>query len=239
VLIGGATGVGKSTVATTVAGRLGIVRIVSTDAVREVMRGILTPQMMPSLHTSSFAVASVLREPPSGVNPVLAGFREQVHAVSVGVTQIIRRAVMEGTDLIVEGAHLVPGYGDLPTRDQAIVAQMLITVDDAQIHQSHFVARAHEARRRGDRRYVEHFADIRAIQDYVRALAIEHGVPVVPSYSLDAAVSRVMELVVSATTLAPPPRAATQVGAGRPAPRSTPRSPQPAGDADSDQPVPA
>src|SRR5687767_5709565 len=33
VLIGGATGVGKSTVATTLAARLGIVRIVSSDAV--------------------------------------------------------------------------------------------------------------------------------------------------------------------------------------------------------------
>src|SRR5690606_18625995 len=50
VLIGGTTGVGKSTVATTVANRLGIVRIVSTDAIREVMRGIFTRRMMPSIH---------------------------------------------------------------------------------------------------------------------------------------------------------------------------------------------
>jgi 2-phosphoglycerate kinase len=205
VLIGGATGVGKSTVATTVASRLGIVRIVSTDAIREVMRGILTEQMMPSLHTSSFGGASAMRELPSGVDPVIAGFRQQVHAVSVGVTQIIRRAVLEGTDLIIEGVHLVPGYCDMPTRDQAIVAPMMITVDDVHIHQSHFVARAHEARRRGDRRYHDHFTAIRAIQDYGRALAIEHGVPVVPSYSLDATVSRVMELVVAATTHPPRP----------------------------------
>src|SRR5262245_7442460 len=38
VLIGGTTGVGKSTVATQLAARLGITRIMSTDAVREVMR---------------------------------------------------------------------------------------------------------------------------------------------------------------------------------------------------------
>jgi 2-phosphoglycerate kinase len=224
VLVGGSTGVGKSTVATTVASRLGIVRIVSTDAIREVMRGILTSQMMPSLHTSSFAVASVLREPPTGVDPVIAGFRQQVHAVSVGVTQIIRRAVIEGTDLIVEGAHFVPGYCDLPTRDEAIVAPMVITVDDQLIHQSHFVARAHEARRRGERRYLTAFEDIRKIQDYIRALAIEHGVPVVPSYSLDATVSRVMELVVSATTEAPQPRRPALGESGR---RAVPAPPPP------------
>src|SRR6266511_3311568 len=37
ILIGGATGVGKSTIATQLAARLGIVRVVATDAIREVM----------------------------------------------------------------------------------------------------------------------------------------------------------------------------------------------------------
>lgn len=210
VLIGGSTGVGKSTVATTVANRLGIVRIVSTDAVREVMRGIFTQAMMPSIHTSSFDVASVLRAPPDDSNPVLAGFREQVHTVSVGVTQILRRAVIEGTDLIVEGAHIVPGFLDLPPREDAIVAQMCITVDDEQIHASHFAAREQDTRSRGSGRYLDALADIRTIQDYVRALAIERGVPVLSSYSLDATVSRVMELVVTATTDLVPPRPAAR-----------------------------
>ena len=38
ILIGGATGVGKSTVATVLANRLNITRVASTDAIREVMR---------------------------------------------------------------------------------------------------------------------------------------------------------------------------------------------------------
>ncbi len=200
VLIGGATGVGKSTVATTVAARLGIVRIVSTDAVREVMRGIFTREMMPSIHASSFDVASHLPEPPGEADPVIAGFRSQVQAVTVGVTQVIRRAVVEGTDLIVEGAHVVPGFQQLPSRSEALVAPLIITVDDEQIHRNHFAARAQEIRSLRDRDYLGHFAAIRTIQTYVRALAGEHGVPVVPSYSLDTTVSRVMELVVSAST---------------------------------------
>lgn len=204
VVIAGTTGVGKSTVATTVANRLGIVRIVSTDAVREVLRGIFTHEMMPALQASSFEVSKLLREPPGDADPVIAGFRAQVQAVAVGVNQIIRRAVHEGTDLIIEGAHAVPGFLDLPGREQAIVAPLVITVDDALLHQSHFVARSQDARSRRHRRYLEHFADIRKIQSYVRALAREHGVPVVSSYSLDATVSRVMELVVSATTDQPP-----------------------------------
>lgn len=200
VLIGGATGVGKSTIATTVAARLGIVRIVSTDAVREVMRGIFTRAMMPSIYASSFDAAAHLREPPGEADPVIGGFRRQVQAVSVGVTQLIRRAVVEGTDLIVEGAHVVPGFLQLPSRTEAIVAPMVITVDDEAIHRSHFVARSQDNRSQRDRDYLQHLAAIRTVQSYVRALATEHGVPVVASYSLDATVSRVMELVVSATT---------------------------------------
>ena len=213
VLVGGTTGVGKSTIATTVASRLGIVRIMSSDAIREVMRGIFTREMMPSLHTSSFDVAAHLREPPAGdADPVIAGFRRQVGAVSVGITQLIRRAVVEGTDLLIEGAHVVPGFLELPTRSEAIVASMIVTVDDEHIHRSHFEARSQDSRsQRSNRNYLDYFTQIRHIQDYVRALAVEHGVPVVPSYSLDATVSRVMEFVVSslteATDLPPtPPR---------------------------------
>lgn len=206
VLIGGSTGVGKSTVATTVAARLGIVRIVSTDAVREVMRGIFTEAMMPALHTSTFEVPSRLRESTAGASPVLAGFREQVHAVAVGLTKLIRRSVVEGTDLIVEGAHVVPGFLELPAADEAVVAQQVIVVDDQELHRSHFQARAQDARARNPQRYLEHFEDIRAIQDYVRNLAIRHEVPVVTSYSLDATVSRVMELIVKASTTMPAPR---------------------------------
>ena len=202
VLIGGATGVGKSTIATTAASRLGIVRIVSSDAIREVMRGIFTREMMPSIHASSFDVAEHLREPPAGdADPVIAGFRRQVQAVSVGITQLVRRAVVEGTDLIIEGAHVLPGFVQLPSRSEAIVASMVVTVDDEQIHRSHFVARSQDTRaQRQNRNYLDYFSQIRLIQDYLRSLAIEHGVPVVPSYSLDATIARVTQLVVSALT---------------------------------------
>src|SRR2546426_8292267 len=78
ILIGGATGVGKSTIATQLAARLGIVRVVATDAIREVMRSMFSPELMPTLHTSSFEADAALREPPTGAaDPLIVGFREQ------------------------------------------------------------------------------------------------------------------------------------------------------------------
>ncbi|MDP8961252.1 MAG: zeta toxin family protein, partial [Actinomycetota bacterium] len=54
ILIGGATGVGKSTVAEGLARRLEIVRVVSTDVIREVLRAALDLDNRPSLAVSTF-----------------------------------------------------------------------------------------------------------------------------------------------------------------------------------------
>ena len=130
VLIGGATGVGKSTLATQLATRLGIVRVVATDAIREVMRALFSHELMPTLHASSFEAGSVLREPPSK-DEVVVGFREQTAAVAVGVQALVERAAMEGTHLIIEGAHVVPGFLDLePWRERILAVPVVVTIEE-------------------------------------------------------------------------------------------------------------
>ena len=79
----------------------------------------------------------------------------------------------------------------------AFVVQFIITCDDADAHRSHFLARAHDNRSRPSERYLEFFDNIRKIQRYVKSLALERNVPIVPSYSLDATLAQVIELVVS------------------------------------------
>ena len=199
ILLGGATGVGKSTVATMLANRLGITRVIPTDAIREVMRSMFSEHLMPTLHTSSFDAARLVRSPiPRSADPVIIGFREQAAAVAVGIEALIARAVDEGTDLIVEGAHVVPGFVDRERfAGQAVVVPLAITVDDEELHRSHFVVRADEVRNRPSERYLDFFDNIRNIQKYVKSLAHEHNVPIVPSYNLDATLSRVIELVMN------------------------------------------
>src|SRR5215213_1504325 len=141
ILLGGATGVGKSTIATMLASRLGITRVIPTDAIREVMRSMFSEHLMPTLHTSSFDAARLVRSPlPRNADPVIIGFREQAAAVAVGIEALISRAVEEGTDLIVEGAHLVPGFVDRSRfAGEAVIVPLAITVDDEELHRSHFV----------------------------------------------------------------------------------------------------
>jgi 2-phosphoglycerate kinase len=153
---------------------------------------------MPTLHTSSFDADHLVRRPlPRNADPVILGYREQAAAVAVGAQALVRRAVAENTDLILEGAHLVPGFLDPAEFTDAFVVQFIITVDDIDAHRSHFLARAHDNRSRPSERYLEFFDNIRNIQRYVKSLALERSVPIIPSYSLDATLAQVIELVVS------------------------------------------
>src|SRR5438094_4023821 len=173
VLIGGATGVGKSTIATQLAARLGIVRVVATDAVREVMRAMLTRELMPTLYSSSFEADAALREPPArAAERVIVGFREQTAAVAVGIQALVERAAVEGTSLVIEGAHVVPGFVDLAKyQDRVLALTVVVTVEDEDVHRSHFVARRVDSSSRPFERYLAGFQNIRRVQKYVKSQA--------------------------------------------------------------------
>jgi len=199
VLIGGTTGVGKSTIATEVAHRLGITRIVSTDSIREVMRGIFSKDLMPAIYESSFNAWRGLRVPaPQGANPVIVGFREQTAVVTTGIKSLIGRSVVEGMSTVVEGIHIVPGYIDPDEFHDATVVQLIVTVDDEESHRSHFYIR--EVQTDGDRpfeRYRANFDNIRLLGHYIEDLAREHGTPLVHSHQLDRTVAETLELIVN------------------------------------------
>ena len=202
ILIGGATGVGKSTIATQLAARLGIVRVVATDAIREVMRAMLSPQLMPTLHGSSFQADVALREPPTKAADALTlGFREQTAAVSVGINALIERAAAEGTSIVIEGAHVVPGFFDVdPHAGRILAVPFVVGVDDEERHRSHFAAREGGAASRPATRYVEGFDGIRRLQRYVKSQALSHGVPVIPNHSFDQSIASVIDLVMEKAT---------------------------------------
>lgn len=199
VLIGGTTGVGKSTIATEVAHRLGITRIMSTDSIREVMRGIFTRDLMPAIHESAFNAWRGLRVPvPHGANPVIVGFREQTAAVTTAVKSLIERSVLEGDSLVLEGVHLVPGYIGVSQFKNARIVQLVIGVANEDVHRSHFYIR--EAQTDGVRpfeRYRANFGSIRVLGSYIEDMAHEHAVPVLMSHQLDETIADVIEYIVS------------------------------------------
>jgi 2-phosphoglycerate kinase len=198
VLIGGATGTGKSTVATEVAYRLGITRVTSTAFVRQTMRAFLNEDFMPSIHYSSFEV------PPEeeGIGAV-EGFVEQTRNVLIGVRGVIDRALQEGWSLVLEGVHLVPGM--LPPVEGALVVHCVLAIEDVDLHTSHFWVRdAHSEGLRPVQKYLDAIVDIRRLQDFILDQARACSVPIVENGSIELSIGTVMELVLrGAERLAP------------------------------------
>jgi 2-phosphoglycerate kinase len=195
VLVGGATGTGKSTVATEAAYRLGITRVTSTDFIRQTMRAFFSHEFMPSIHYSSFEAAAGLREPEQAEDPVIAGFLEQTRNVLVGVRASIERALEEGWSTVLEGVHLVPGM--LPQIEGALVVQCVLAIDDEEEHSTHFMIRdAGSEGLRPHAKYLDRLEDIRHIQEHIVGRAKRHRVPVIKKLDIREACDAVMELVL-------------------------------------------
>lgn len=194
LLLCGAPGVGKSTLASMLAGRLGIHRVIATDAIRHVIRAFFSRDLMPFAHYSSFEAARALDpDEATGTDPDIAGFMRQAQTVRTGVMAIVDRACQEGTPMVVEGVHLVPGLINGELSDRCVPVQAVITVSDEELHRGHFSLRGGE---RPADRYLDRFTQIRKLQDYLVARAEARGVPVIDNTNIDAAVAQAMQLVL-------------------------------------------
>ncbi len=183
VLIGGTTGTGKSTVAVELARRLGINRVASTDVVRETMRAFFGPDVLPSIHHSSFES-----------KPLIQGFVEQSQRVAVGVAASIDRALEEGWSLVMEGVHLVPGLLDVG--HDAVLTECVLRISDETLHAQHFFARA-ERGQRAAAKYLDHLREIRALQDYIVDRAEDEGIAVIENERAEVTVDALEELVLA------------------------------------------
>jgi 2-phosphoglycerate kinase len=194
VFIGGATGTGKSTVATELAYRFGITRVTSTDFVRQTMRAFFSSDFMPSIHQSSFEARDAF---PDADDPLEFGFLQQARNVLVGVRASSERALHEGWSLVLEGVHLVPGMVEMPRPEEAVSVFVVLSIEDEDEHIRHFHFRDEDSER-PESRYLERFEDIRRLQEVIVARARRHGVPVIENEDADRAARTVADLVLDA-----------------------------------------
>jgi 2-phosphoglycerate kinase len=183
VLIGGTTGVGKSTLATMLAARLGVNRVIATDVIRQVLRAFFTHEAMPTVHHSAFEAGGI------------PGYRDQAERVGTGIAAIVERAAQEAKPVVVEGVHVVPGAVHPRVRERCVLVEALVVVDDPELHRGHFT---HRPGTRPAGRYLDRFDDIRRLQDHLWERARSEGVAVIDNESVDGTLSLLMQLVLDA-----------------------------------------
>lgn len=208
IVVGGTAGVGKSLIAAELAYRLGIARVVSTDSVRQALRSLISRELSPVLHASSYTAwrAELLPSERSSVKPkrkrVLRGFQTQVMQLATAVDAIVERHVMEATSLVIEGIHLVPGLSPrLASIGPALVVQIMLSVSDEDDHRENFGRREQSAFvQRPSSGYLEHFTEIRMLQGFLLRQAQREGVAVIETTATDKAVDRAVEVVLDVLT---------------------------------------
>jgi 2-phosphoglycerate kinase len=192
LLLGGATGSGKTSLSLEVAHRLGVHRVMSTDAIRQIMRIMLSEDLVPAIHASSYDAHEVLVPEED----VIAGFLAQARIVSVGVRAMLDRAVAENASQILDGVSIVPGLIDLePYTESAHVIFLVVATLDERAFRARFEQRARTATHRPEHRYLEHFDAILRIQDHFLELADRHDIPIVDNESVDVSVLSIIKHV--------------------------------------------
>ncbi len=206
VLLGGVTGVGKSTVATQLAGRLGIPHVIATDQVRQVVRAFFSHEFLPSVHHSSFDVSKTLFPDTQDASGTVAGYIRQAHDIAPGLDAVVERAISDRTPMVVEGVHLLPDIPDPRLCERATTVRVMLAVRDEAEHRERFHTRGMQTMRE-PQRYLEALDRIRVVQKHLVERAEAAGVPVIEASGtgLETMWRKVLEVVLDAVGAAAGP----------------------------------
>ena len=199
ILISGTTGIGKSTVALTLAHRLDFRSMIGTDSIREIMRKVLSSDLIPELHQSSYEAGKFSKHYRSSrFNSTILGYSEQVKIVTVGVEALIKRALYEGHNMIIEGVHLSPEFLSNDILEHPNIVFVMLNLSDEIQHKNRFSLRAYNvSMRRPVDKYYDNFEQIRIIQEYLKEQAKIVEVPIVENINRDDTVKKLTEIVTT------------------------------------------
>ena len=200
IMLGGASGTGKSTIAAELAYRLDIARTQSTDMMREVIRPYLASQITPTLQYSSFEAWRGL--PPlshaaqtEDRNKVITGFLNQLSAMKPAIVTTIERAFQEHEHLVIEGAHIVPGEIDLCyTENEALCMQFMLATLDKQSLKKQLKKHLREQSKYRDSDHKEIIDDIWELQSWLLERADRKDVNIVPNINIEDTVREILEI---------------------------------------------
>ena len=186
ILIGGASGVGTSSMAFELANRLRLKNLISTDMIREVMRKIVSKELSPVIHKSSFDAYESIRTPSIRIDSVIEGFISHVDVVNIGIEAIIERSVKEGISTIIEGVHVVPGFIRKELIEENDIIIFTLTVDDEEAHKQRFYSRCRQPWvKRSLERYMDNFDAIRKTQNFLVEQAKIHDTPIINNVDIN------------------------------------------------------
>jgi len=131
----------------------GIIKCISTDTIRQVMR---TYDNDPALSRSSY----------SGTGDVVAEWKETCTVLEKSIKNVVEDSLRRGTSLVLEGVHIIPSNDllDTWTSNGGVAIGCVLSIPDEEVHRRVLSYRG-EQTKKGATQQLENFSRIRKIHD--------------------------------------------------------------------------
>lgn len=190
ILLAGAPGTGKSTIANLLVQRLGLSHHLSTGFIRASIRQFLPDSQVKLMARHAFDAWEELPKPlDTAIDPVLQGLMAQAEVLKPAIKECVGRANREGIGLVVEGSHLIPQIFDPGELGATLLC--VLDVPDRKLLQKRALSDNHS------RRTLNHtqLDRLLALQETIVGQAKDFGRPVVMNNRLPDAIRQIRALV--------------------------------------------
>ena len=189
ILLGGASGVGKTTLANRLVYEFGLQHHVSTGFVREAVRALLPESLVGALKGHAFDAWKLIDTDPNLPHSAFQGTRVQAKLLRPAFEACINRALREGISLVLEGSHLIPGL--LKDSHDKISLACIVDVPDRNLMLQRATGDSHRRRILN----TEQLNSILDLQAECLKLAAHHSLPIVDNTNLRTAVLEIRKLI--------------------------------------------
>ena len=179
LVLEGASATGKSMLALDMIRNLGATRIISTDTVRKVLRGVYTPTTHPELYCHTYQAHKERLAGPESLDVIVRGYVAQCEHINPVIRTITERIVKEGAEAVVEGVHVIPGT--LSNVSKSVV-EVLVN-PSPELHKNMFLTKHSMAGLKSvssdENRRTSEFDDTRKIQEFMLVSARKSGINII------------------------------------------------------------
>ena len=190
LLLGGASGTGKTTIANALVKELGLSHHISTGFIRSSIAHLLTKEHALLLGKHSYDAYQALAEPiSSDRTPLMEGAIQQSILLKPSIQSCINRSTREGIGMVLEGSHFIPGV----LESEELGASLLCILDVPE--REELARRALGPNHTRRRLSKEQIGRLIQLQEEILALARAHGRPIIVNNDLSKAVSQIRALV--------------------------------------------
>ena len=195
ILLGGAPGTGKTTIANLLMAELGLSHHLSTGFIRASVSHLLPEADARILQHHTYDAYQALNNADAARSAggddglLLEGAIHQSMLLKPSIESCINRAHREGIGIVLEGSHFLPGVLEPSTLEASLLC--ILDVPDREALKLRVLSPNHSRRRLSDAQLER----LIRLQDGILGLAQIHGQPVVINDNLSGAVKQIRTLV--------------------------------------------